>query len=398
MSQPSETKFNSDIQLLRGVAILSVLAAHVAVVLPESLVWSRYIPGHYAFFWGVDLFFCVSGYVITGSLLNMREQFQEARFSRLAGAFWFRRAFRLWPLAWIWIALSLAAAFWLNRGGAFGSIDLALRDSFAAFLHYMNFRWAWCDAGRSSCGTLFLVYWSLSLEEQFYLVLPFVYFLIPRQNRLWLIAAAFAVQLLLPRPLHSVWGLIRVDALLAGVLIAELGSHRSLQSIKRYLSALGWRRYALLPALVWMLSFIAAGSWTTHYTFSALTLVCSLLVGIASADNGMLPRGGTHRFLSYLGSRSYGTYLAHIPVMLLARESIPLLQQSMGISTSSAFWSVFVGATVALIVCVEFLFVCVETPLRNRGRTTSERILGKKSGAHRSAYILTESSTLNKLP
>src|SRR4051794_35893496 len=97
---------NPEVEALRGVAVLMILYAHLGSVwLGDDLYnWTRnYVqPGT-----GVDLFFCISGYVITHHLLTQ----DRSSFLQFAIPFWIRRFWRLAPTAWLWLAITLAFCY-----------------------------------------------------------------------------------------------------------------------------------------------------------------------------------------------------------------------------------------------------------------------------------------------
>lgn len=114
---------NIDIEFLRAAALLMILFQHAEVLVSGShqLYWN--IRDHLNLWGSVDLFFCVSGFIITRGLIQTyppgpgEERYLISRrlgWKHTAFAFWVRRAWRLWPAAWLWIMLSLACALWLG--------------------------------------------------------------------------------------------------------------------------------------------------------------------------------------------------------------------------------------------------------------------------------------------
>src|SRR5579863_7835166 len=103
-------KRNNDIEMLRGVAILFVLADHIFGFWDIPNLQSTL--DHYASFWGgVDLFFAISGFVIAQSLLRSMIGLQSAQDKvRALVSFWIKRVWRLWPAAWFWLMVPFVVA------------------------------------------------------------------------------------------------------------------------------------------------------------------------------------------------------------------------------------------------------------------------------------------------
>ena len=199
-----------DIELLRAMAVLGVLFHHLQDSLfAASVPLLHTITGFGQLWWGVDLFFAISGFVIARSLIpalqgcsTRQEYWQQTR------NFWLRRAFRLLPSAWLWLALMLLGCLFLNHSGAFGTLHANVQATLAGVAQYANFRFAESFM-RFEYGASF-VYWSLSLEEQFYLLLPLL-ILVCRKRLVWVLLALVAVQLFTWR--SALLMSIRTDAL-----------------------------------------------------------------------------------------------------------------------------------------------------------------------------------------
>ncbi|HMO69226.1 MAG TPA: acyltransferase, partial [Novosphingobium sp.] len=150
----SATSRRADIQALRGMAVLLVVAWHA---FPKALPFG---------FIGVDVFFVVSGWLITGLIVTAQD---EGRFSALQ--FWANRAKRLLPAAYATIALTLLGA-WLVLAGR--PLERLGGDVLGALTFTLNFRLAGTANYFAPASELLplLHLWSLAVEEQFYLVLP----------------------------------------------------------------------------------------------------------------------------------------------------------------------------------------------------------------------------------
>lgn len=154
-----------DIQVLRGLAIVFVVAYHFGVDAPTG-------------FLGVDIFFVVSGYLITGMVA--REL--DAGTFRFAN-FYTRRAKRLLPAAYVTLALTMLAAAWLLTSREFIDFGKTMQGAvtFTGNLELLG-QSGYFDGAPESKPLLHT--WSLAIEEQYYLCLPLLLWLLPRRARL----------------------------------------------------------------------------------------------------------------------------------------------------------------------------------------------------------------------
>jgi peptidoglycan/LPS O-acetylase OafA/YrhL len=242
----ADTPKNTDIEVLRAVAVSFTLCAHLIWgLLPKIGSLGLKLQSMLRFWTGVDLFFGISGFIITSSLIKIMQEENphggaaRARgwreFFEMAIPFWTRRVFRLLPSAWLWILITLFLAATFNFHASFGTLRNNLHEAGAAFLNFANFYYyEWFAQNNPDYGS-FGVFWSLSLEEQFYLVLPFLLFFVPRRFLIPALLAAFLAQVFLPRPdgfdphHTSLLWFVRTDALILGVLIAFWKQHPSYQ-------------------------------------------------------------------------------------------------------------------------------------------------------------------------
>ena len=179
VSTESPSHFRPDIEGLRAVAILAVLAFHARV------------PGMGGGFVGVDVFFVISGYLITGLLL--REVSATGRLD-LPG-FYARRVRRLVPAALVVIAVTVIASAFVLSPLRFPGIAL---DAAAAAAYISNYRYALIATDYFAADVQpspLLHFWSLGVEEQFYLVWPVLLLASVRLlpvRRVWMVVAAVA--------------------------------------------------------------------------------------------------------------------------------------------------------------------------------------------------------------
>ncbi len=309
---PPSAEFRADVEGLRAIAVALVVAFHGGF---------RVFGGGFI---GVDVFFVLSGFLITGLLL--RELSRTGTIS-LAN-FWARRARRLLPAAGLVIVATLVASRFTLDG--LSQADLA-RDAMAASAFVVNVRFMVVGTDYLTSQlppSPLLHYWSLAVEEQFYLIWPGLLLVMVRLLRLtrralgsvilvmWLASLAACVVLttrsqpfaffMLPT---RAWELLTGAGLaLAGGTFARLG--RDLRA------SLGWVGVGLIVA-----SGIQLTQSTAFPGWVALVPVVgtALVVGAGGwhAPNGPI-RLLRARPLQWVGARSYAIYLWHFPVLILA--------------------------------------------------------------------------------
>jgi peptidoglycan/LPS O-acetylase OafA/YrhL len=367
-----------DIEVLRAIAILAVVIEHAERNLitwhSRGFEWLlSYVRG-----WsGVDLFFAVSGFVIARDLLPKLQNSVDFRaFFRTTLAFWIRRAWRILPSAWLWLAIILLAAVAFNRSGVFRDVESAVGGTVAAVLQYANIRFAHCFA-RYECGANFY-YWSLSLEEQFYLLLPLVFFV----SRRWLphvLAFLILIQLLMPG--RSILMInLRTDGLLLGVMIAIWSGTASYRRFEPcFLAKSGLARLAVIFLLLFALGYTTAvtDAWKlAPFRFSIIALISTLLVWIASYDkNYLLAAKPLKAPMMWIGARSYAMYLIHPFVYAAIIETWYRLSPK-GTVFNEAYTLPFVlTATVSILVLCDLNYRLIEIPLRRIGVKIASRIM-----------------------
>lgn len=343
-SPPTRFKYRPDIDGLRGIAVLAVVVFHL------NKAW---LPGGFT---GVDIFFVISGYVVTGSMLN---HVGEPLLPML-GNFYLRRIRRLLPNLLLCIGLTsvaVAALVPVAENGIY--LITGVKSLFAWSNNFLLTSAANDYFGSEAETNPFLHTWSLAVEEQFYLVFP-------------LLMAAFG----LGRPRCLPW--------LSGAVLLSLGLSL-LWTLQEPM-----RAFFLMPSRFWELSIGAvllllqrrgfarrwpAGRWLR--LSGGLLLVLSLLftsetdgfpvpgvfpavIGTLlvlqagpEADGRFLPFRWLERFLLACGLLSYSLYLWHWPVITLTRRMLGL---------ELAWQYVFVCLLTLLLAIAAYLLV--EQPVR----------------------------------
>lgn len=316
----------------------------------------------------MDLFFCISGFLITSSLLKASNP--QVSFLNFAGSFWTRRVFRLWPAAILWATITLGISFAFDVSRTFGSQENMTSSWLSGILNIQNF-YIW-TIGNSAKSTPLWHYWSLSLEEQFYLLLPIILLLVPNRKLLIIpLLAAAVYQSTQIRPWGTLLWFVRSDALLYGTFIALIW-HYYPQRI-----ALLFPSNRKIPLQIALLACIplpiitAKISWSPYY-MGLVAITSSLVVLLCSANMNLTGSNGRFRNLAiYIGSRSYSIYLVHNPILAIVREAF----MKSGYTDLTLEQDRIIAAATALVltgIFAEISYRLVETPLRAYGIQVSK--------------------------
>lgn len=367
-----------DIEILRGIAVLMVVIHHAhdnlfTWVTPNLTLFYSYFSG-----WvGVDLFFAISGFVIARDLVPRLQASPGGETTlRLVLAFWVRRIWRLLPSAWLWLAVILVASVIFNQSGAFGAFRTNLEATVAGVLQIANIRFA--ESFMNWPYGASFVYWSLSLEEQFYLLFPLLILLARRYLVYAMILLVLAQFFLVRTPMLMVF---RTDALALGVLLALWSRHSSYELFKPIF--LGRLRAGLVVVAGALLCMSVLGSDQLHNVsikIGMIALVSAALVWVASYDRDYLsiPQP-LSSVLIWLGARSYGIYLIHVPAFFCTREIWYRLRGETPFGPELFYPFLLTAMALTILLC-ELNYRLVETPLRRRGKLIAERI---QSGTRR---------------
>ncbi len=302
---------------LRAVAVLAVMLYHAGV----GAVRGGYL--------GVDLFFVLSGFLITTLLLG-----EHATTGRIdVASFWLRRARRLLPALVLVVAWAIVYARWIGPG-------VGVRADAVATLAYVANWWEITEetsyfAGFDAAGPLMHT-WSLAIEEQWYLLWPLVVwawlgFAGPRRRRAAAIviatltlASATAMSLLAGAsdPSRAYYGTdTRAQTLLVGALLAVvLGPSGRVGPIEP-----AHRRGIALAGGVAVAGFLAMTAlvgdnerWMYHGGFLAAAVLSAVaILGVRTAPTALAARALGARPFAAIGRISYGLYLWHWPVYLV---------------------------------------------------------------------------------
>lgn len=366
-----------DIERLRAVAIVLTLVAH----LPFAVPWSQDVTRFLTRFWlgtGVDLFFVISGYVITRSMRETRRRHPERSIRAFLFDFWIRRAFRLLPTSFVLVAATLAVIAVSSRTVAFrdlGGLGPHVEASVAAILQIYNIT-GWLRTAAGAPHVLLDHYWSLSLEEQFYMLYPLLFLWTTTPRRLGALAAVVILSsfFLLKSYPTQVWWWFRIDGLFWGVLLAIVTDALPTPS-QRFVQALRRIGPLLLGVGIWGLIETVNTLWWFSGANAVALLFAVLLVAGATADAEIyrLPRV-VDAVVVAIGRRSYLYYLFHLLLYRLLYAAGEAAVAGWGLAHDHLLLAATVLAIVPALAAIEPLHRLVELPMRNRGRDVARRL------------------------
>ena len=325
MTQRAHAAFIPALDGLRGIAIILVMLHHFTYYRPTAGI--DLLIGSVLFFgWtGVDLFFVLSGFLITGILLDSRGS------ERYFTTFYARRTLRIFPLYYLalFLALVVLPNFPALHTVVAGPIEVP--PQWPYWLYLTNFAIAdrgwvhgWVD-----------VAWSLAIEEHFYLVWPLLIWLCPPR-----LLPLLCVLIIVAEPIAridarsvdvaaslSVYVLtwFRLDGLAIGALLALAHRRGLLPALDR------WVPVVVIAGVAGIIACTILGGhtwwWNRRmqqygYSIIAITAGAMLVSAVNRPADSLWPRMLSAGWLRAFGKYSYGLYLIHLPVMRIVREYV----------------------------------------------------------------------------
>jgi peptidoglycan/LPS O-acetylase OafA/YrhL len=320
---------------LRGLAMMMVIFIHLHLV---GIGWI-----------GLSSFFVLSGFLITKVLLSDRKKSNS--FGAYMRRFYGRRSLRIFPIYYVYLTIVLVGTFFIGR------LEPVRENLPYAYLYIFNWHQVFNEPHHSR---MLNHLWSLSVEEQFYLLWPFLLAFTPRRLMPWLAGALvvsgpvirYAISQYWPEGPSSKSGAImpqfmyvmtitHLDAFALGALINFINYRPKT-----------WHYIAFISLALLLGGYVNGGLWTVSwdpkqmpftlgwplYQFDGLQYIWGyslvnlfwyiVICGILT--EGRVKRFFSTRILDYLGKRSYSTYIVHFPVLGLFAPWWKMSQEQFG--------------------------------------------------------------------
>jgi peptidoglycan/LPS O-acetylase OafA/YrhL len=340
---------------IRAIAVVVVFLSHlpIAITWLETQAWFNQF--RIAGFLGVNMFFVLSGFLITYKLLSTRHADGRLALRR----FYVSRTARIMPAVIVFLVVHFVYAV-LFDFPPFGRISDEFIMVAATVFQFANYAVLSNTDLLEENGAL----WSLSVEGHFYIVWPFIVFLLFRVIKKISVAVAVLTAMV---PLLYMWlawifhnngylsAYLRTDARIVSLVVGALGAVLWLKTT--YLSPVFLRMLALPAVLAMVVIHSIADGWDPFVWDGGMALfdVSTMIVVLALA-HGVFPALAllTHASMQWIGKISYGLYIWQIPVLTVLDRHVSQWNQIV----------LFVAAVVATLILGAMSYHLVEQPLR----------------------------------
>ena len=315
---------------IRGLAILGVLCSHGVGLIglfdgAQLSVADKLLKYSMTPLWGgVDLFFALSGYLISGILLKTKSK--QSYFS----SFYARRVLRIFPIYYFVLTASLVAS--ISLPAVWSQLPPTISWKASYFLYLQNWPVFW--HGEKMMSGFWGVYWSLAVEEQFYFIWPLLVFFLSTKTLMRVCAVGFICALPVRIAVSAFvfgghFGLAqitssRVDGLLLGAACA-IYMHQHQRPVP--VSWIVWASSVGAAIMGYIVVFhhaelIVTSRWILTLGITGYALLSGSLVALS--QHRLRPIQGflTHPILRQFGKYSYGIYVYHLFLFLPLRERV----------------------------------------------------------------------------
>jgi peptidoglycan/LPS O-acetylase OafA/YrhL len=344
-----DLEFRPDIEGLRAVAVLLVVLYHCRI---------SWLHGGYE---GVDVFFVLSGFLITGLLI--KEHDRRHRISILG--FYARRTRRILPAAMFVIVVTVALAYFMVPFNVYGNIaqDGRWGSLFFANIHFSTFGAQYFNLGAPPSPLTH--YWSLAVEEQFYFVWPLLILLLGLIFRRSAVRYPVLVVASVGFVTSLWWALIQTHHDPSSAFFSPFTRAWELAAGAALAACVPWLQklkpiYGAVLAYAGLTAIVIGAFLLADDQYHAGILLVPVLGAVAVVAGGASGIGVSHvlglRPVRSVGRVSYGWYLLHFPLMILA---VGPIWNGTGLSVTENLW-IALGSLAASYV----MYYILEKPIR----------------------------------
>lgn len=371
-------KINYDIEMLRGVAIIMVLFQHF----PSLYFWSDHsffnsLSKHLTFWTGVDLFFCISGFVVGKALINKLDESMRQSSERnfVIKEFFIKRAFRLLPTSFLWLSVVLLLSYSFNDSGAFGVYLDNLKQALSIVTY--NYNWYVKTVNEAGIPATFAPFWSLNLEEQFYFIFPFFIILCPKKARVPFLLICCGILFFIKRQGYLSFN-FRIDAISYGVVLAIISYREGYSKLRDALNKVLRSPILSMTVCISLLILTPTLMWNSDHMVGVIALISFFMIYMASFNSGEINLPNIIRKpMIYIGNRSYGLYIIHTPAIYITQEIFARYFTSHGVMPHGGLYieSAITIVCILIMAClVEINYRWVESPTRKMGAEIVSRM------------------------
>lgn len=322
-----KNKYIPELDGLRGIAILMVLCYHY---FPNSIICN--------FGWsGVDLFFVLSGFLISSRLIPFLDQ------QNIILKFYRNRFLRIVPLYFSFLIIFFLSWF-LFTSAQTKQLTAFYQEHWWQFFIFIQ-NWIFIiDNPQSALHLNHL--WSIAIEEQFYLIFPFLVFIIRKRKSLVIFGLSMLAFTIITRCIYYFWFLpsneidklfwntfFRLDALMLGLLLYLLFQSNYISSkLNNIIKSIAWSAIVfLLSGIIFYGSAKISNPFLLTLGFTLIALMYGFLMySTILKRNVILNKITSNRFLRATGKISYGMYIIHWPIFLAGFSILHKLNINIG--------------------------------------------------------------------
>ncbi len=350
-------KYRPEIDGLRALSVFSVIIYHAKITISGNI----FLQGG---FLGVDIFFVISGYLITSIILTEIETTNNFVFSH----FYERRVRRILPALLTVTLFSIFIAYFVLLPNQL--IDF-FQSVISSLFFYSNYFFYFIGEQYNAPPSLLvplLHYWSLGVEEQYYIIYPlFIYFLFKKNFKLIffslciIFCLSFFSSIINVNPVFNFFSLhTRIWELLAGGIIAYLMFKKVYIGSKKISSFLIY-----LGLILIILSLFLINDSHNHLALKTLPAIIgvSLIIFCSNKENFLI-KILSLKFITFFGLISYSLYLWHYPIFSYARIT--------GLIQNDLINKIIIGLSIIILSILSYYFI--ERPFRNKNKIKKKNL------------------------